>query len=60
MNKGTDTWRKEINHSQHPGVQVRIILLLNKYIGRVWAEFIWLIRCIPTIFPLGGGDPEAT
>jgi len=52
MNKGTDTWRKEINHSQDPGVKVRIILLLNKYVKRVWAEFIWLIRYIPTIFPL--------
>jgi hypothetical protein len=33
---------------------------MNKYIGRVWAEFIWLIRYIPTIFPLWGEDPEAT
>jgi hypothetical protein len=52
----------ERDHSPDPGIKVRIIFLLNKYIGRVWAEFIWLIRCIPRIFFFAGGvgDPMAT
>jgi hypothetical protein len=42
-------------HSLDPGVKVRIVFFLNKYTGRMWAEFIWLIRCIPTIFFVGKG-----
>jgi hypothetical protein len=47
---------EERDHSQYLGINVRKILILNKYIVRVWDKFIWLIRHIPRMFPLGGGQ----